>query len=151
MDPRCGGCKCGNCPIPGQKYSFKEQQEFDCIQNNLFYVPEQKRWFTKLPWITERNALSRNERSAYQSVITTERRCLKDPELAKAFPNQIQAMVDRGAAIEISEEELQSWKGDYHYLMPLGVKGKGSKAGELLVVFDASRKHGKFLRSFWEV
>ncbi len=52
-------------------------------------------------------------------------------------------MIDRGAAIELSEEELQSWKGDYHYLTLLGVKGKGRKADELRVVFDASRKHGK--------
>ena len=25
VEPRCGGCKCGKCPIHGQKYSFREQ------------------------------------------------------------------------------------------------------------------------------
>ena len=52
-------------------------------------------------------------------------------------------MIDRGTAVKLSDEELQSWGGDYHYLTLLGTKGKGNKR-ELRVVFDASRKHGKF-------
>ena len=24
VEPHCGGCKCGKCPIPGSKFSFKD-------------------------------------------------------------------------------------------------------------------------------
>ena len=37
IEPRCGGCKCASCPIPGSKYSFAEQKEFDAIRNSLYY------------------------------------------------------------------------------------------------------------------
>ena len=35
INPQCGGCRCNHCPVPGSKYSFKEQQEFDSIMENL--------------------------------------------------------------------------------------------------------------------
>ena len=35
INPKCGACKCNKCPIPGAKYSFKEQQEYDTIEGNL--------------------------------------------------------------------------------------------------------------------
>ena len=107
VQPECGGCKCSKCPIPGMKYSFKEQQEYDLIQKNLFYVEEEKRWYTEYPWNTERSALPRNEKEAYQSLVALERRCLKNPELGKEFCSQIQAMVDRDAAIILTEEEVR--------------------------------------------
>ena len=82
VDPRCGGCKCGKCAIPGQKYNFKDQQEFDYIQNKLIYDSELKRWFTQYPWKTDRSALPKNDRAAYQSLLTLERRLQKNPDLA---------------------------------------------------------------------
>lgn len=35
VEPRCGGCKCSRCPVPGSSYSFQEQKEYDIISNNL--------------------------------------------------------------------------------------------------------------------
>ena len=50
IEPKCGACKCYKCPIPGSKFSFIKQQEHDIINNNLFRIGDQKRWFTALPW-----------------------------------------------------------------------------------------------------
>ena len=136
VEPRCGGCKCSKCPIPGMKYSFKEQQEYDLIQKNLFYDEDQRRWFTEYPWSTERSALPRNEKAALQLLYSLERNLKKKPELVEEYCKQIAEMVERGAAIELSDEELKSWNGDYYYLPLLGVQGKKS----LRVVFDASRR-----------
>ena len=141
VDPRCGGCKCSKCPIPGMKYSFKEQQEYETIQKNLFYCPQRKRWITTYPWATARSALPKNEKAAYQALLSLERRLQKNPELAAEYCKQIQAMIDRGVAIVISEEELQSWEGAYYYLNLLGVKGKSS---DMRVVFDAARRQGGY-------
>ena len=140
IQPQCGGCKCSRCPIPGMKYNFKEQQEYNVIQKNLFYNEDQERWFTEYPWLTDRSALPRNDKAALQSLYSLERSLQKKPELAEAYCQQIRAMVERGAAVELSQEELQSWEGDYYYLPVLGVV----KDGELRVVFDASRKQCGF-------
>ena len=141
VQPRCGGCKCSKCPIDGMEYSFKEQQELNLIQKNLVYVEEEKRWYTEYPWATDRSALPRNEKEAYQAMVALERRCQKNPELGDEFCKQIQGMLDRSAAVILTDEELREWEGDYHYLTLLGVKGR---KGDLRVVFNAAQRRGGF-------
>ena len=137
VEPQCGGCKCSKCPIPGMKFTFKEQQGFDKVQKNLKYCEIHKRWYVEYPWAVDRSCLPRNEEAAYQWLLSLERRLSKNPELADDFCQQIQDMLDRGAAVVLSEEELESWDKDYHYLPLLGVKGKKKW---LRVVFDAARR-----------
>ena len=57
--------------------------------------------------------------------------------MAQEYKEQIRNMVDRGAAILLSEEELEAWSGDYYYLPIVGVKSKNKP---LRVCFDAARK-----------
>lgn len=33
--PRCGGCKCGKCPLGAKNYSLKEEKELQLIEENL--------------------------------------------------------------------------------------------------------------------
>ena len=141
VEPKCGGCRCSKCPVPGSRYSFKEQSEYDIIQKNLFYDDGKKCWYTEYPWNCNRNVLPRNEKIALQSLITLERNLSKKPDLAEDFCNQIDEMVARGSAIVLTEEEISSWEGDYYYLPILGVK---SKKKWLRVVFDASRRQGGY-------
>ena len=67
IDPKCGGCKCAACPIPGSKYSFSEQKQFDIIQKNLFYDESLKKWFTQYSWKLPRDTLPRNYKVALQN------------------------------------------------------------------------------------
>ena len=124
VEPKCGGCKCSRCPVPGSKYSFKEQREYDIIQKNLFYDEEKKRWYTEYPWLCKRSILPKNEKIALQSLISVERNLSRNPEMAEAYYRQIQDMVEGGAAVVLSPEELSAWEGDYYYLPHLGVKQK---------------------------
>ena len=140
VDPKCGDCKCSTCPIPGSKYTHKEQQEFETIQNNLFYNEDEKCWYTKYPWTCDRHALPKNEKIAFQCMQSLERSLSKNPELAEDFCRQIDEMVIRKSARILSDDELNNWKGDYYYLPVLGVKGKKW----LRLVFDASRRQGGF-------
>ena len=137
--PRCGGCRCGKCPVPGSQFSFKEQQEHDVIAGNLIYKEAQKRWFTSYPWLCPRSALSKNDGIAYQSLMSLEKNLRRNPDLAQAFLEQIDEMVSRGAAVLLSDEDLSGWEGDYFYLPMVGVK---SKSKRFRVCFDASRKQG---------
>ena len=140
VEPKCGGCKCSKCPVPGSLYSFHEQKEYDKIMKNLVYNEKLKRWFTFLPWKVDRSTLPRNYKIAFKHLLSLERSLLKKPELGREFCVQVKDMVERGAAIKLSEKEVEQWKGDYHYLPMVGVKGKGRKS--LRVCFDAARKQG---------
>ena len=141
VEPRCGSCKCTKCPVPGSQYSFKEQKELDIIQNNLKYNSAERRWYTVYPWICERSTLPKNDRVAYQSLLSLEKVLSRDPELANDFCSQIEDMVARGAAIKLTDEEFTSWTGDYYFLALVGVKGKKKW---LRVCFDAASRQGGY-------
>ena len=136
IDPKCGGCRCNKCPVPGSKYSFLEQRQFDKINRNMFHDKKKKRWITKYPWKCERSVLPRNMKAALKQLHAMEKSLLKRRELADEFCEQIQNMVTRGAAVVLSEKELRDWNGDHHYLPLVGVKGKKS----LRVCFDFARR-----------
>ena len=141
VEPQCGSCKCTNCPVPGSKYSFNEQKQYDIIQKNLTYNEEERRWYTVYPWKCPRGTLPKNDRIATQSLLSVEHRLSQDLELAEDFCNQIADMVNRGAAIVLSKEVVESWQGDYYFLSLVGVKGKKKW---LRVCFDAARRQGGY-------
>ena len=58
----------------------------------------------------------------------------RNPEKAEAFNQQINDMIERGAAILLTDDHLNSWKGPYHFLPMVLVKDKRWR-----VYFDASR------------
>ena len=107
VEPRCGGCKCGKCPIHGQKYSFHEQQEHDIIDNNLRHVEidGKTRWITELPWKCPRNTLPRNEKAAHQNLCSLRRSLEKKPGLGGEYDEQVDDMLNRRAAIILSEKQ----------------------------------------------
>ena len=37
IEPKCGSCRCGKCPLPGHTYSFVEQQELQMIRDGFHY------------------------------------------------------------------------------------------------------------------
>ena len=141
VEPHCGGCKCGKCPIPGAKFSFKEQQAYDKINSNLYRCDGLERWFTQYPWICSRSVLPKNKKAALQNLLSLERTLSRNPELAEDFSKQIEDMVARGAAVILSDEDLDAWEGPYYYLPMVGVKGKKQW---LRVCFDASRRQGGY-------
>ena len=97
VEPRCGGCQCSKCPVPGSKYSFFEQRQFDIINKNLFR--KDGTWYTEYPWCCSRSVLPKNDKLALQNLINLERMLSKNKELADNFCQQIDDMVSREAAV----------------------------------------------------
>ena len=91
VDPQCGDCKCGKCPIPGSLYSFKEQTEHDKIKKALYRVEGVDMWVTELPWNCARSNLPRNDKSAFQNLVSLER-TLHKLNFADEFGKQIKDM-----------------------------------------------------------
>ena len=81
--PRCGGCKCGKCPIGIKQYNIKEERELELIDKNLEYDCQYGRWMAEYPWIKNPSALSDNRRVAVAALISTEKRLLKNPQHTK--------------------------------------------------------------------
>ena len=137
--PKCGGCKCSKCPIMGHTYSFQEEQELNMIQNNLHYDEEKHCWFTSYPWIIDPAQLPNNYKTAYATLLNTEKILKKDGEWTTKYADQIQDMLDRKVARELSDGELTNWTGPVFYISHLAVKNYKSKSTPVRIVFNSSQ------------
>lgn len=138
--PKCGSCRCGKCPSVGHTYSFKEEQELNLIQNNLRYVESEKCWYTSYPWLVDPGQLPDNYHVALATLKNTERTLSKDPEWACKYNEQMQDMLQRQVARELSPDEVESWEGPYFYISHLAVSNPKSQSTPVRIVFNSSQK-----------
>ena len=138
---KCGSCRCGKCPVTGQTYSFKEEQELKMIQEGLEYDAEQRCWITSYPWLKDPSQLPDNYQTVLGTLRSTERRLEKDKVCADAFEEQIQDMLKRGVARRLTAEELAEWNGPKFYLSPLVVYNPKSNSTPVRAVFNSSQLH----------
>ena len=84
------------------------------------------------------------------TLISTEKRLLKNPQHAKIYNMQIKDMVARDVARKLSKEELNSYKGPIHYLSHHEVLKPDSKSTPVRIVFNSSAKYmGHVLNKYW--
>lgn len=140
---KCGGCQCSKCPIPGSRYSFKEQWQLDLIRKLLKHDPEKKCWVAEFPWIKPRSTLPDNYFPALKSLESTERKLSKIPGGGDVCMKQITDMMGRGHVVKLSPEEARAYSGTVHYIPHLLVHNPGSKTSPVRIVFDASRPFSK--------
>ena len=138
INPRCGGCKCGKCPIPGHTLSFKEEQELGEIRDNLEYDAEKNHWVTSYPWIVDPLKLPDNSHVAKAILNKTEKTLMKEKEWAKSYGEQMEEMISRGAARKLSTKEDMEWEGPKFYINHLAVVNPKSKSTPIRIVFNSS-------------
>ena len=141
VNPKCGGCKCGRCPIPGHTLSFKEEQELGEIRDNLHYDEGAEQWVTSYPWIIDPMKLPDNENVAKSILSKTERGLLKDKDWAESYKSQMEDMMTRGAARLLTQEEKDEWKGPKFYINHLAVANPKSKTTPVRIVFNSSHSY----------
>lgn len=137
--PQCGGCRCGKCPTVGHTYSFKEEQDLKVIQENLEYDEEGQHWVTSYPWLVDPRKLPDNRSVALATLKSTERTLSKDERWAEVYRQQMQDMLCRGVAKELSAGELEQWKGPKFYLSHLAVVNPKSPSTPVRIVFKTSQ------------
>ena len=76
VEPRCGGCKCGKCPIPGSRFSHREEGELRKIRDNL--VHNGRCWQTSYPFLYPRELLRATYKSGLRVLHSTERSLKKN-------------------------------------------------------------------------
>lgn len=149
VKPKCGGCKCGKCPLVGHTYSFKEEQELDMITSNLRYDEKNQQWITSYPWIVDPQLLPNNYVAALATLRNIEKRLAKEPEWQGKYAEQIKDMEDRGVARKLSADEIKDWKGPVFYLSHLAVEQPKSQTTPVRIVFNSSQVYkGVSLNAF---
>ena len=86
------------------------------IQNNLEYDKKGKRWIAEYPWIKDPKNLPDNKRVAIAKLIFTEKRLARNAKHAEIYNQQIQDMVNQNVARKLTEEELKTYRGPFHYI-----------------------------------
>ena len=139
--PRCGGCRCGKCPIAGHTYLFTEEQELNVIRENLEYDEPNQRWITSYRWIVEPKSLPDNYNTALATLEKTERTLLKDELWANTYKQQMEDMVHREVARPLTAMKLQEWSGPVFYISHLAVLNPKSNSTPVRIVFNSSQAY----------
>ena len=148
-NPKCGGCKCGKCPVPGHDLSFREEQELHRIRSNLVHDTTKKVWTTSYPWVKDPETLPDNYHSAFATLKSTERSLMKDPSWSDSYRSQIDDMVDRGVVRKLSQEEMAEWNKPFFYISHLAVSSLKSKSTPVRIVFNSAQVYkGVSLNSY---
>ena len=137
-NPKCGGCKCGNCSFSSM-LSIKEQKEMNQIIDGLEYNIQCKRWICSYPWIRTPYDLPNNFSSAFAKLRSTERRLrLLGSDYACNYSNQFTDMIERGVLHKIDFSTLMNYKGPVHYLPHHEIHKPSSLSTPLRIVFNPS-------------
>ena len=85
VEPRCGACKCGKCPIPGSRYSHREEGELKLIRDSLWHNGQ--RWVTEYLYLHPRELLRGFKEIAFKTLIATERALKKNAKGGENITN----------------------------------------------------------------
>ena len=117
LPARCDRCrKClqsGECSDSHNGRTMKEQAELELIKSKTKLVDG--RIWCEYPFIKDHACLP-NNRGAAVSVAEKVRRSLKKDGLLEAYDKQVQEILDRGAAVKLSEQELLEYEGPTQYI-----------------------------------
>lgn len=115
-EPRCGGCRCGNCQPGGKEMTLAEERVLEVVRGGLTYITndhhsKDPHWHAKYPWLEDPASLPNNRGAVEATFLRTERHLAKEPKWKAAYASQVLNMVSRGAAVKLSEEAIASWVG----------------------------------------
>ena len=139
-EPKCGGCQCGTCQPGGKSMTLKEEKELAMIESGLEFNAERCCWMATYPWIKPSSELPDNRAVAMATLRSTEKRLSRDKGHAEIYSSQIEDMTRRGAAREVSEEELAKYTGPKFYISHFEVLNPKSKSTPCRIVYNSSAK-----------
>ena len=145
--PKCGSCKCGECPVGSQNYSIKEENELKLIDKGLKF--ENNQWEASYPWLKDPGTLPNNRSVALARLVSTEKRLRKRPEVSELYSQQIQDMIENGVARKLSVAEIRNYAGPIHYVAHHEIL-KQSQTTPCRIVFNTSAKFlNVALNDYW--
>ncbi|XP_070403557.1 uncharacterized protein [Nothobranchius furzeri] len=144
-EPKCGGCRCGNCQPGGKEMTLAEERELEVIRGGLTYImkdshSKEPHWHAKYPWIEDPTSLPNNKKGVQATFFRTEKQLDKEPEWKVAYAAQLHEMIDRGAAVRLSTDALSNWNGPVWYVSHLISLNPHSVTTPVRVVWNSSQR-----------
>ncbi|XP_038143265.1 uncharacterized protein LOC119784992 [Cyprinodon tularosa] len=145
-EPRCGGCRCGNCQPGGKEMTLAEEKELEIIKKGLTYIKKEDthvnspRWDARYPWVEDPASLPNNRSAVEATFLRTERQLEREPEWKAAYTAQVHEMVERHAAMELTEGLRRNWKGPVWYVSHLVAPNPHSVTTPVRLVWNSSQK-----------
>ena len=160
-NPKCGGCRCGQCPVGAKPMSLKDEREYEKFKSNLTYEEQGTQddpgpyWRTSYPWNIDKRELVDNVAAVLGVMNATKRKLKKDPLWEEVYETQLRDLISRGFAREVSEDEVKNWKKDggrCYYIAHQMALNPGSKSTPGRVVYNSSQMYkGYSLNSSWDL
>ncbi|KAL3973928.1 GTP-binding protein [Sarotherodon galilaeus] len=144
-EPKCGGCRCGNCQPGGKEMTLAEERELEIIREGLTYVTGdghsgEPHWHAKYPWVEDPASLPDNKRGVESTFLRTEKQLAKEPEWKGAYAAQVHDMVERGAAVKLSKGMISNWDGPVWYVSHLIAPNPHSVTTPVRLVWNSSQR-----------
>ena len=118
---RCTSClSCGDCSNKAVEFSRKQQAELRLIQESVSLNKELKRVEVKYPAIKDFSVLTDNREQVIARAKSLEKRLIKSG-MKECYDGQLKDFIARGAIVELSDEERDSYDGPVNYLDHHGV------------------------------
>ena len=136
---RCGRClQCATCSDPGLIHSRRDQEDLDILKKGVQLVDGELRvqyQFSKDP-----RSLPNNRFAAVKIAEKLEKKLVSSGHL-DYYNQEMQKVLDRGAAIKLSPGEIESWQGPVNYISHHGVE-QDSVTTPLRIVTNSSLNNG---------
>lgn len=144
-EPKCGGCRCGNCQPGGKEMTLAEERELEVIKGGLTYVMEdshskEPHWHTTYPWLEDPGSLTNNRTAVEATFLRTERQLSREPQWKGAYAAQVHDMASRKAAVKLSREIIINCNGPVWYVSHLIAPNPQSVTTPVRPVWNSSQK-----------
>lgn len=122
-----------------------EERDLEKIKDCLSYVLADKHsdtphWDAAYPWKVSPAILPDNRRAVEATFHNTEARLAREPVWKVAYGEQIREMISRGAAIELTKEEIKRWNGPIWYISHLVAPNPHSTSTPVRIVWNSSQE-----------
>ena len=138
-EKRCGRClQCSTCSDLGLLHSRKEQEDLEAIKQGVKLVDGEIR--VQYQFRKDPKSLPNNRNVAVKIAEKLEKRLENDGHL-EYYNQELKKYFERGAAVQLSEDEINSWQGPVNYISHHGVE-QDSVSTPLRIVTNSSLKNG---------
>ena len=135
---RCGSCRnCKDCSFRGHMLSQKEQYETQVIESKIHYDSTSKQFVVSYPF-TQDPAILPNNKVQVVKIAEREEKRLARSGLLDLFNQVFNKMLQHGAIIELTDNELNVWDGPKHYVSLQHVVNDASETTPLRIVTNSS-------------
>lgn len=125
--------------------TLADERELEVVKEGLTYNEgdthtDEPHWHAKYPWLEDPASLPNNRSVVEAPFFRTEKQLAKEPAWKAAYTDQVHDMLQRGAAIKLSEAEIDKWKGPVWYVSHLIAPNPHSVTTAVRLVWNSSQK-----------